>query len=584
MNDVQAKQMPPHQARHTRRSWRLPLSLILGLLTWWGVGNWLEPRPLWEIPFQYGKPAIEPLLEDPASRWLLASDSSKDDVFSIATEHQDFAALTGHPRPSKLSLVILDAKTGRQQSRITICDLTPEPFPGKRARLLGDSLWWFNTRQLESEQRLELHRWKFTQDAVDKVVKSWSMPSHTPIHVAFAEADSGRFMIQSTVPWELELVSLATSPWSLLTNMLVPDVQWSQPELRVTRFGNSFKENDLQLQTLLMPMVSTYALPLDAQGHEPSCLAKWTLPSVRWNIPVIGKDLQWLAWSDCKNPRSWSADNLRAYGQPTGVLLFDGLTGNKITLQSDKGFADFPQACFVMGNYLATESLDYEKDHVSKRLFDPGHGVLLPWSEAMKDRLLDFKRMRVTTDEHQMLFIMDHFPGCLRSQLDSYQLFDQTNQALVLKTQPQVPPDCDLSDWQLPLAFAGNQLAFVNTGDMRPAWVKKVETAYPQAIRWAYQFIDAARSSVIILQAHTGELLITFPGRREAEHLSSTNQLYMIKTKLDLNTLTEQILALEAWSFPLSFWSPWWGRLSGIIVFLLLLCCLRKSTSSLHAC
>ncbi|MFT3880937.1 MAG: hypothetical protein QM703_14895 [Gemmatales bacterium] len=208
MHDPEVNLMLPQQARRTRRSWRLPLAFVLSLLTWWGVGYWLEPRPLWEIPFQYGKPVVEPLLEDSASRWLLASDSSKDDLRCIVHQRVN----EQQQRPTTLNLLILDARTGRRQSQLTIRDLSPEAFPGKRAKMLGDSLWWFNTRHLETEQRLELHCWQFTQGAEDRVVKSWSMPNHTPIHVAFAEGNCSRFMIQSTVPGELELITQAVTP------------------------------------------------------------------------------------------------------------------------------------------------------------------------------------------------------------------------------------------------------------------------------------------------------------------------------------------------------------------------------------
>ncbi|MFT3880936.1 MAG: hypothetical protein QM703_14890 [Gemmatales bacterium] len=306
---------------------------------------------------------------------------------------------------------------------------------------------------------------------------------------------------------------------------------------------------------------------------------------MRWNIPVIGKDMLWLAWSDCKNPRAdWHSSDLSQYAKPTGVLLYDGHSGTRIELQADQDFDRFPQTCYTIGDFLATESNNHGSSRFRCRLFDPVRGTQSAWPEEMTDRLLEHKRIRVSNDPQKRMIVYDSFPGCMPCLLGNYELFEQTDKSITLKSKPTVSDRFRLTDWDRPIALAGNQLVFVSSGDFGPEWIKKLEKNYPQLISWRLKIIDPVWSTVIILNAENGSLLHSFPSHQDAEYLNSSNQLYLFQTLPDLRTSSEQILALEAWQFPLSLWSPWWGRFSGIIVFLLLLCGLRKRTSSLHAC
>ena len=548
------------------------LAFLLGLFTWLGFGYWLEPGPIWQISFESGKPVVELLLEDELGRWLLASDTN--DVFPFTTEHQDFAALTNRLRPSKFPVLILDSKTGQQVSQLVIHGLSLEPFPGKRAKLLGDTLWWFNTRQLDAEQILELHRWQFTQSGNEQIVKTWSMAPRSPIHCAFADGNSPLFMIQSTISWELGLIPQAFNTWSLLSTVIVQENAWKSSEPQIRLFGISTHDKEMKLQSNLMPFVTTYSLPVKATEGIPRRLASWTLPCMRWNIPAIGKEMQWLAWGDCLLPHCYQTGGLNSFAKPSGVLVFNGRDGKACRLQEDQGFRAYPQACFVFGNCIAVASMDYDGDRNSRvqyRLFATEGGKLLQWPAGMTDRSFEYKRIRESTDQKRTIFVMDYFPGCMRSLLHSYQLFEQTTPSPAMKAEATVPENCGLSDWQLPLAFADNQLAFNDDADKRPAWIRKLDQDWPQVSSWLSRLFQSERLSVSILQADTGNLLRTFASRRTPQHLRCATRLYMERTKYDRGTYQEQSLALEAWDFPLSEWSPWWGRGAGVAVMVILL-------------
>lgn len=521
------------------------VAILLSLLTWWAVGRSLEPSPRWSISFTHSAITLEPKLEDTTGRWLITVERPAP---SKRTESNTMNA----------DLVILDTKTGKPAGRLTPRGNFDASFTHWPVKLWNDQLWWFQPALTPREFTLELHGWDFLKDTNSRVVQRWPLAMDEPVHVAFAEGASPRFVIQSTLPWELSLITHGFCGWTMLTNILV---QGREKNLEDGITGGIVvfpKDREIALKTESLPLVSTYSLPTTLQ-EKPVLLASWLLPRLRWNIPVFGPDLSWLAWSDC-------FISYRNYAQPRGILAFDGRSGKPLELPPSCMPECGHQLCYSLGSSLVIDS-DYSLDKMQSQLIQPGRSIELTWPESLEARPWKGKDVQWEAPCHSRAVIVDYNASCIPSPLNMYQVYDWTADSLLHNATATVPENVCILGNDRPSWFVQNQVVFEHSELAKPSWHEFLKD-WPRVAAWLSRWIASSDRNVVVLEANSGKLLKQIRDVAIPQRLTSEKQMYLYTLDSKSTSFDENITALEAWALPMVFWSAWWSRVAGLAVFL----------------
>lgn len=517
-----------------RSFWRWLTALLLGLVAWWAVNWWLEPKPVWQLRYANDEVNHQPYCEDESGTWLFMSERR-------TTGHRN-----GRWQYETTAYTILDASTGKTVSQLHhpehAFSQTSDYFRVElqSLRIIGQTLWRCVKYKKEDLEHVELRAWHFTQDDKEQVVQHWTFSPSTPFEITFSSRHASTFAVTTEFPWQPGLATLMTDGWSGLTSLIA--------------LGSSVTP-----KSAMIPWVRTYRLQ-DQPGNKPRLLASWTLPPLRWGTPVLSPTMDFVMFDDAELPgRTWKLER-HGYCQPLGLLQFDGLSGQPKMFVTDPSDKSVPRHIELWGNLLlvhhvaSARKVDFYDIRTGHRYSWPDEFPPLGQSTAIQFDLKHPRQMIFQfagqDDEKEYLHVRwndstftgsrvnisnEHFRYCMPAYLHDSLLVNVA-----------------VSQYQHPFLVWLRQQA---------RWLDRAINTYWPLETMGLHFYDVTTSKKV-WQIKCVEPYL---------NVNSTKRVY---TSLrNDRTLIEQTdePTLEAWAIPFQIYSPWWGRIAGNLVCILVL-------------
>ncbi len=572
MNHRPSRKLP----RKRLSFWRFLLALLIGLFTWWGVGQLTEPRPLWTIWETTGHQVILPLSESADFSRLVAYELKLNPVNAVAS------TVTG--------IVILDASNGQTLYRLPLPDdpWQPDQFilqSDRQAlpRIIGDVLWRIKSVETDKVHRHELRVWHYTLDLQEKIIQSWYDTSGTTFDFAFASSVSPYLITQTRHHLEPWLAALGTEGWSSLAAQMVyaQSVDMTGDFSTDTRgIAPTPKRPDPVISS-----IHTWKLPARIDDAlQP--LTGWVIPRQTVWPPVCGMDMSWLAFGDSPSRQALNADNV----QPLGVLLFDGHTGKP---RSHNLPSTLPMHVSAAGNLLLATSFvnsnGQAREHFQHHLVDAqtGKDVALP-AELASARL----PLRLFADQT--------LPGRLLASMGLYghpfvdRDFQTGNGTPMIELLQRIEsglggitPLTSLTI-QEPQKYgmthiAGNELGVFGSVDTAPPLLREMAEKWDWLKSWVTKTWPSSAMTLMLFDISTGKPLRQFRDVMVTQLNSASPRklLYTLRYRREPQNGREAIDALDAWQLPIETMSTsaWWGRLAGILITLMAALFLRRKDS-----
>lgn len=497
-----------------RSLWRWVTAMLLGLVTWWSVNRWLEPKPIWQIRFTESERSLLPEYEDLSGNRLLTMEKPADRNGGPL----DAAALT---------YVILDANTGKTLFRLAPPEDQSRSLNG--GRIVGDIYWFVDSNTDGNGTHFELRAWHFTQEDKIRVVKQWSIPRDTPYNIDFEHKKSPYFVVRTEWPWQPALATLMVDGWTGLTSIL------------------ALQKGDDWL-TAVVPWMRTYQL--SAQSPEPPRLiASWTLTALRWCIPSISPDAKIIIVGDAFLPARWRYNTRQEYSNPPGVLLYDGHTGKQRYLADHHVDPSLAQKTEVWGNLIRLRSTT---NPITFDLYDGVTGKKQFWPKILTEPSFIGKLFQDQITPNKAIFKEDDREYHVQWSpmgIEGFQLADLQKVENVEVSERVYLQDRFLA-CQSQTTYQPDML--IRLGQHWKWLLDKIIEIWPP-VRTGLHFFD------ITTGANNWHILDV-----EGHRLDSTRHFYT--THYWKNDRT-----LQAWAIPFEFYSPWWGRTTGILACILIL-------------
>ncbi|MBL8822018.1 MAG: hypothetical protein JNJ77_05470 [Planctomycetia bacterium] len=249
---------PPPLKKPRLRWWRLLGCLFLSLFLWWGVGQLLEPRPVWSIDSREGK-SLLPLVEQENGHYLLAVE-----VFHKA----------GTYSRNPLALVVIDKNSGKVLHRLDTGDSSLLKYDQINCipRIHGDVIWWLAITEILSGFEYRLCAWRYKKENMVRTVHIWQdsilqqMRLQWPAMSKVIAIHHKQNSLESKV-WNRLMNSLLSLSLGMECNVLFPEIP---------------------------PLFETWQLP-ETPDHKLQRICQWPVPADRidaaWEMSEDGNRL-----------------------------------------------------------------------------------------------------------------------------------------------------------------------------------------------------------------------------------------------------------------------------------------------------
>lgn len=541
------------------------LAVVLGLGTWWGIGVYSEPHPLWTIRFSSPKDIMLPMCE--------SVDGNRIGVYELQLPQRQTSSST------LTALSILDARNGAKLYRLSLQEKTfvsDDDYLSlhwAQPRILGDILWRLTKTTTETEVRIELRAWHFTQSEQENVVHVWKSAPGKNFEIAFADRTSPYFITQTAEPWEPLLVGMGVDGWTrILASIAFTQERNTQNVLLVKRSQASFLKRGL-----VLPRIQTWKL-LTSIDEPLQRLATWNIPPMRiaWP-PACATDLHWMAFGDVESNQEWNVDLPNSRIKPSGVLLYDGQTGiprplgtrDDVTIRASAA----GELLLLSSNYYVFSQRAGTTEHTA---YDGNTGKKLAWPEELKHPFMPKDLLADPTNPGRYLALM----GMLADPfMTSRTLSEETQRILHLQRTEQgftLVKDVTLQPQpgqvlMFPAHFSGSEMGVYATVDTIPPFLAPLMDKWDWAKTYVQKIWPRHVPALLIYDIDTGKQVRQLLHLVPSINITSANMKMQFTSEMatDLQPGSLGFLDLAAWQLPITAqaWSPWWGRIAGVLVF-----------------
>ncbi|MFT3879327.1 MAG: hypothetical protein QM703_06670 [Gemmatales bacterium] len=399
-------------------------------------------------------------------------------------------------------------------------------------RIIAQSLWWFTQREDQGLTHWKLHRWRFSEETEERVIKEWRIPTSSPFEVAWAPGGAPYFLSYRVLPWESGLATLASDGWTGLANILLHG--------QVPNYS-----------AVHIPWIETFHIPSENnQTIQP--LASWVIPALRWKTTFLtGTDLRWLAFGDSPSPSEMIAKGIDEFLSPCGVMLYDGHTGQPRKLS---GIPPNPRENYLIESFGDLLRLKKYMNQSEYLLFDGTTGQQVSWPQEL------------TQPTDITKFIQDMNDPSIFGYHEDGQYFQLTRTEAGLSCFATTLREEDRQIKKYwPIELQSNVMMYRVLLD-EPEFFKWLAERWEWFRTWLFANRISTRFGVAFVDTQSGKRLHLLKDTINAPMLSQTHRhLYTWGIEKD------KTYSFEAWALPSRFYSAWWSRGAGLLVFVAIL-------------
>ena len=527
------------------------VAMSLGILTWYGVGWWLEPKPLWIRSNDYLERNFIPYGYEQDRKLLVGIEYGieQDELHNI----------------TDATLVVLDARTGKMLASLLTRDLptlsTAAYFSNFKPQIVGDRVYRLAVKSDKQLDVVELRSWAYATEQAERVLHTWQIERKywrfewNPYHPS-------RFYVQQQLP---------SLPMYL--NLINP----------ANGLGEIGPFACMGLCHFNFAMVESWKI--DSKQDTLHRLGQYPVPpliSMKWHVPG--------------NPDALLHTNNLFDGAGNQVILTDTVSGRSqgLPFLDPKHLFDVRsvnshvtmlhrnETKITTGtNGLPVIDKKYYPSPTSevnwtfdewRPLYDIQKRKALKWPSTFRPSMLgnDFL-VEDYADRQQLLYYSQMLEDGALSQEYHFHLMSQEANELKL-----------CSSWRNE-KFAEAHVFLFN----QHLLASLMETVFPPSlyawmpdIPWVqsaiYWMVPPIRRSVALIDETNGKVMWRRVNREclnnpELIKMMGDNFLLLMDTNRENPTPIVQIKEYECWALPMVIHSPWWGRSSGLLVMVLLL-------------
>ncbi len=518
---------------------------LMGMVAWYGLGRWMEPKPLWIKSYSPAQRQYHPTSYDP-DRKLLAMFEYQD--------HQIYPASL-----EDTILMVVDTRTGATMARLSVGNIRIQGIQRHMSsyypHIAGDRVYRFALRVENEQEIVELRSWTYQTEQHERIEHTWHVDLNT-WHAEWNMNEPLEFFIANRWPWIPAYFPLTHQIMGLDQALSLSGLQWRD----VSKVMYESWTIEPKAKALSRWIQADYATTWTTRqpgkfftiaGHEGKVYETDTKSGLTQLLP----------FGETKNYIDLlHADDRLIILKRHQQSKLDVVEGKELTISRSSPGAG---------------QVDWSYDEW-RPIYDLRQGKLLKWPPGLETNLLFEDFMVVDShDSSRLLYYSDRGQAGLPS---IFLLMSLLNGELKLIATWK---NDAIHYFMLP-QFNGQLIATVNEIVITPEylqWIPKMDWIQ-DIIFW---LIPEDRNSVALIDESTGKVLWRRQDRvilNETGILTRMNRDILLLTHDSIDQATQAPLKeLECWSLPIVIYSAWWARGTGLIMMALILLAMMKRRS-----